>query len=48
MDEAAHHLDLRAPNPADPPAVVTARLMETVHIRKVVDAYQIPASAQKQ
>lgn len=48
MAEAAHHLDLRAPNPADPPAVTTARLMETVHIRKVVDAYQNPSSAQRQ
>jgi len=34
MQGAAHHLDLRTPNPADPPQVVTGRLTEKALIQK--------------
>jgi lysosomal Pro-X carboxypeptidase len=33
----AHHLDLRAPNPADPPEVVYARELETYYARKWIN-----------
>ena len=37
--DAAHHLDLRAPNPADPEDVVTARLIAKAAIARWSVAY---------
>jgi len=36
---AAHHLDLRGPNPADPPYVIHARSEEEHIIKKWIDDY---------
>jgi len=40
IDRAAHHLDLRNPNPADPPSVVTAREIESQAIAKWIKQKQ--------
>jgi len=40
IEEGAHHLDLRGPNPADPPSIVLARKHETEHVAKWIDQYQ--------
>jgi hypothetical protein len=40
IKDSAHHLDLRTPNPADPPAVTDARALETSLIRRWVEEYQ--------
>jgi lysosomal Pro-X carboxypeptidase len=37
IEDAAHHLDLRAGNPADPEAVKQARLTEIKYIQKWID-----------
>lgn len=34
MEGAAHHLDLREPNPADPESVKHARIVEEMYIRR--------------
>ena len=34
MDGAAHHLDLRHPNPADPQGVITGRNLEIYYLKK--------------
>ena len=39
IENAAHHLDLRLPNPADPPPVTSARLVERMWIKKWIDDY---------
>jgi hypothetical protein len=39
IDGGAHHLDLRASNPADPPAVTQARLVEAAAIRSWINSY---------
>ncbi|CAG0879563.1 unnamed protein product [Darwinula stevensoni] len=39
IPEAAHHLDLRASDPADPPSVREARLIEKAHIRSWIKQY---------
>jgi hypothetical protein len=40
IEQSAHHLDLRTPNPADPDSVVEARQVETELIAKWIDQYQ--------
>lgn len=40
IDDAAHHLDLREPNDADPASVTDARSQETDWIAKFIDEYQ--------
>ena len=40
IDQAAHHLDLRTPNDADPPSVTAARLVEEAHVKKWVEEFQ--------
>lgn len=40
IQDAAHHLDLRLPNEADPESVVKARQLETEWIAKWIDQYQ--------
>lgn len=40
IDQAAHHLDLRAPNDADPESVTAARLVEEAHFKKWVEEFQ--------
>jgi len=39
MPDAAHHLDLRGANPADPPSVIEARDFEKQQIRKWIEQY---------
>lgn len=39
IEDAAHHLDLRAANPMDPPSVLTAREFEKRVIRKWIQEY---------
>merc|ERR1711879_586075 len=39
IDESAHHLDLRAPNPADPSAVTAARAKEAEIINTWLTQY---------
>eukprot|EP00026_Physarum_polycephalum_P008424 Phypoly_transcript_08509.p1 GENE.Phypoly_transcript_08509~~Phypoly_transcript_08509.p1 ORF type:complete len:498 (+),score=83.60 Phypoly_transcript_08509:63-1496(+) len=34
IEQGAHHLDLRAPNPLDPPSVIAARQMEIALLKK--------------
>lgn len=38
IDGAAHHLDLRSPNPKDPPAVVAAREAELFFLKKWISS----------
>jgi len=40
MPDAAHHLDLRASNPADPPSVIQTRKIEIRLIRKWIAEYK--------
>lgn len=40
IDKAAHHLDLRLPNEADPVSVTEARAVEMQLIAKWIDQYQ--------
>lgn len=39
IPEAAHHLDLRGANPADPQSVKEAREIEKYYIRKWIKEY---------
>ena len=39
MEEAAHHLDLRGSDPADPPSVVTVRNQERQIINGWLNAH---------
>jgi lysosomal Pro-X carboxypeptidase len=39
IEDSAHHLDLRFPNPADPPAVVAARKQEAEILQKWLGQY---------
>ena len=40
IESGAHHLDLRAPNDADPAAVTEARSIEMANIKKWISEYQ--------
>lgn len=40
IENSAHHLDLRLPNPADPESLAIARQTETEWIAKWIDEYQ--------
>ena len=40
ISDGAHHLDLRAANPADPPDVIAARDLEMKHISQWIKDYQ--------
>lgn len=40
IENAAHHLDLRLPNAADPESVAEARLIEMKTIAQWIDQYQ--------
>lgn len=42
IPEGAHHLDLRAANPADPPSVLEARRIEKEHIARWIEQYSQP------
>lgn len=42
IPEGAHHLDLRAANPADPPSVLEARRIEKEHIARWIGQYRQP------
>jgi len=39
IDQGAHHLDLRSPNPADPPSVVSVRNQEAEFIGSWISAF---------
>ena len=39
IKDSAHHLDLREPNPADPPSVTSARATEAAYIRKWIQEH---------
>ena len=39
IEDGAHHLDLRTPQPDDPDSVVAAREVEKMHIQKWIDGY---------
>lgn len=40
MDDSAHHLDLREPNPNDPQDVIIGRNIEKLWIQKWIREYQ--------
>ena len=40
MNDSAHHLDLREPNPNDPPDVIIGRNIEKLWIQKWIKEYQ--------
>lgn len=40
IENSAHHLDLRLPNPEDPQSLTDARQVETETIAKWIDQYQ--------
>lgn len=40
IEEAAHHLDLRSSNPADPQSVIDARASEVSYIQQWIDEYK--------
>jgi len=40
IEKSGHHLDLRTPNAADPPAVKAARAQETQWITRWINDYQ--------
>jgi len=44
MDKSAHHLDLRAPNAADPPEVISGRAVEKAYISKWILQFQNQAT----
>lgn len=39
IEGAAHHLDIRASNPNDPPSVVKARAAEVTYIQKWIEEH---------
>ncbi|CAH8849491.1 unnamed protein product [Trichobilharzia szidati] len=45
--DAAHHLDLRSPNPADPESVVKARDIEKQKIIQWIKEWKVRSSTQK-
>lgn len=40
IEDSAHHLDLRLPNPADPPSLTAARKIEMEAVATWIDEYQ--------
>lgn len=48
IDQGAHHLDLRASNPADPPSVIAARAIEVNAIDTWLAEYNTKLAARSE